>query len=166
MTNTKNILILAAVGIGAYLLLTKTAGAATVRPGAPMPGTRYPAGTVPGQVGTPQQQLDALNNGTLYGVGRFINGLFSGGGSAAAPSGGGYTTGQGTREILNDDIPGQAGYGWSYYTDGTSIGPDGTYYRDGVSIWTPPDAYAANPPGGYEQSTAALYSNDMYGEWN
>ncbi|MRR51282.1 MAG: hypothetical protein EG825_10265 [Rhodocyclaceae bacterium] len=27
--------------------------------------------------------------------------------------------------------------GWRYYTDGTVIGPDGTYYKDGNPIWWP-----------------------------
>lgn len=41
-----------------------------------------------------------------------------------------------TTEILN-----AAGLpfdnGWRYYSDGTSIGPDGAYYFGGQKIWTP-----------------------------
>jgi hypothetical protein len=33
-----------------------------------------------------------------------------------------------TSEINNTALPGQPGWGWKYYTDGTSIGPDGKYY--------------------------------------
>jgi len=32
--------------------------------------------------------------------------------------------------------PGDAGYGWKYFTDGTAINPDGTqYYQGGQLIW-------------------------------
>lgn len=162
MSNAKNLAILAAVGLGAYFLMTRM-GASGGSAIAARPGT---VGYMPpnSQQLQTRAQTDNLNNSTLYGVGRFINGLFSGG---SAPTGGGagnqYT---GTREIANDDLPGDAGYGWRYYSDGTSIGPDGTYYQNGQAIWSAPDALAINPPGGYEPSTAVLYSDDMYGSWN
>lgn len=163
--NSKNIAILAAVGIGAYFLMTRTAGAATVARPAGTVGYQTPNGV---QYMTPKQQTDALNNGALYSVGKFINGLFSGAGTGTPAAGGGRTVNPstGTTEIRNDDLPGQSGYGWRYYSDGTSIGPDGTYYQNGAAIWSAPDSVAVNPPGGYEQSTAALYTDEMYGSWN
>lgn len=27
--------------------------------------------------------------------------------------------------------------GWRYYTDGTAIGPDGKYYKEGALVWSP-----------------------------
>lgn len=41
------------------------------------------------------------------------------------------------KEIFNNDVPGQPGYGWKYYTDGTAIGPDGSYYKDNQKVWSP-----------------------------
>lgn len=165
MSNTKNLVILAAVGLGAYILLTRTAGAQTAARPVGTVGSMPPRGT---QVTPPRQQLDNLNNSALYNVGRFVNGLFSGGGNSTPATGGGRTVNPytGTTEIRNDDLPGQSGYGWRYYSDGTSIGPDGTYYQNGAAIWSAPDSVAVNPPGGYEQSTAILYSDDMYGSWD
>lgn len=26
--------------------------------------------------------------------------------------------------------------GWQYFTDGTAIGPDGSYYHNGVKVWS------------------------------
>lgn len=34
-------------------------------------------------------------------------------------------------------IPVAAPNGWQYYTDGTAISPDGTYYHNGVAVWWP-----------------------------
>ena len=40
-------------------------------------------------------------------------------------------------EIPNPAQPGQEGYGWRYFSDGTVISPDGEYYQDGEMIWSP-----------------------------
>lgn len=32
-------------------------------------------------------------------------------------------------EITNPSLPGQTGYGWRYFSNGTAIGPDGKYYN-------------------------------------
>ncbi|KRB70498.1 hypothetical protein [Noviherbaspirillum sp. Root189] len=37
-------------------------------------------------------------------------------------------------EIPNSALPGQNGYGWRYFSDGTAISPDGTYYLKGKVI--------------------------------
>lgn len=58
---------------------------------------------------------------------------------------------QETSVIQNSAEPGQPGYGWQYFSDGTQIDPDGNYYRDGEMIWSPesnlppPDAYDDSP---------------------
>jgi len=38
-------------------------------------------------------------------------------------------------EILNNDTPGQAGYGWRYFDNGVAISPNGIYYKNGVEVW-------------------------------
>lgn len=40
--------------------------------------------------------------------------------------------------IQNQALPGQPGWGWTYYTDGTAIDPQGCYYKDGAQVWCPP----------------------------
>lgn len=37
--------------------------------------------------------------------------------------------------------------GWNYYSDGTVISPDGTYYSGGEAIWSPASAGAADASG-------------------
>ena len=39
-------------------------------------------------------------------------------------------------EVLNGS-GGQFGNGWRYFSDGTSIGPDGSYYSGGNLVWSP-----------------------------
>lgn len=158
---TKQIAIFAAVGLGAYMLLSASKPGQARAPGtyAPIYPTRplNTVGNMPGM--TARQQLDATNNSLLYTAGRFLNGVFGGGsGSSQANSGA-------TRQISNDDVPGQPGYGWRYYSDGTTIGPDGSYYSGGNLVYTP-DSVAVNPPGGYEQPYTVDYTNDELIYWN
>jgi len=41
-------------------------------------------------------------------------------------------------EITNPALPGQTGYGWRYFSNGTAIGPDGKYYnQDGQVAYDP-----------------------------
>lgn len=42
-------------------------------------------------------------------------------------------------EVANSALPGQPGYGWSYYDNGTAISPDGEYYFNGELVWSPGD---------------------------
>lgn len=42
----------------------------------------------------------------------------------------------GISEIFTGAKAGQAGAGWRYFTDGTSIDPQGNYYMNGTIIWT------------------------------
>lgn len=41
------------------------------------------------------------------------------------------------KQIFNSATPGQEGWGWQYFTDGTAIGPDGSYYSNGQKVWSP-----------------------------
>lgn len=44
----------------------------------------------------------------------------------------------GATEIFNPSQPGQEGYGWRYYSDGTVIDPSGQYYdSSGNMVWSP-----------------------------
>jgi hypothetical protein len=49
-------------------------------------------------------------------------------------------TSEGAKEIVNNALPGQNGYGWKYYDNGTAISPDGKYYYQGNLVWSPGDA--------------------------
>lgn len=40
-------------------------------------------------------------------------------------------------EINNTALPGQEGWGWTYYSDGTAIDPNGVYYYQGARVWSP-----------------------------
>lgn len=40
-------------------------------------------------------------------------------------------------EISNTALPGQIGWGWKYYSDGTVIDPEGRYYYNGQLVWSP-----------------------------
>lgn len=40
-------------------------------------------------------------------------------------------------ELNNPAGQGEEGYGWQYFSDGTAISPDGTYYYQGEEVWTP-----------------------------
>lgn len=53
----------------------------------------------------------------------------NGGGQVNVPS---YT-----KQIFNTATAGQEGYGWQYFSDGTAIGPDGSYYQNGQKVWSP-----------------------------
>lgn len=39
-------------------------------------------------------------------------------------------------EISNGALPGQPGYAWRYYSDGTSISPAGDYYLNGNLVYS------------------------------
>src|SRR3990167_8736388 len=40
-------------------------------------------------------------------------------------------------QINNTALPGQEGWGWQYYSDGTAIDPSGQYYYQGALVWSP-----------------------------
>jgi hypothetical protein len=154
MSNTKQIAIIAAVGIGAFLFLRTSRAqqnAAAVYPygrqaPAPTPGT---AAYAQWQAAQTNAQLEQAKLGALYGIGKMVNGWF-GGGSNAGPGAGGMT--------------------------GT-VRPSTDY---GTGIYMPPDTFVANPPytityadqtgsniDGADPVSSAdsafLHSNDGYG---
>lgn len=64
--------------------------------------------------------------------------------AAAAGAGGQFKINQGTSlvesfssEVANGALPGQPGYGWKYYNNGTSIDPQGNYYFQVEKVWSP-----------------------------
>lgn len=40
--------------------------------------------------------------------------------------------------VPNTALPGQPGWAWQNFTDGTSIAPNGDYYMNGTLVWTAP----------------------------
>lgn len=64
--------------------------------------------------------------------------LFGGARAGVVTGAGPRPSTAGTREIITNAVPGSPGYGWRYFTDGTSISPDGIYYRNGEQIWPAP----------------------------
>lgn len=58
------------------------------------------------------------------------------GAASTAPAGGRFVSGS-PDAIINNALPGQIGYGWSYYTGGVAISPEGVYYKDGSEVWRP-----------------------------
>ena len=58
---------------------------------------------------------------------------------AKRATGGGTVLNQANRTaaIANTALPGQEGWGWQYFSDGTAIGPDGRYYLNGTEVYNP-----------------------------
>ena len=73
---------------------------------------------------------DYLNNYYDYGMGDSFSGDWS-------TSQWDWTQPEQATEIPNTALPGDIGYGWKYYSDGTTISPDGKYYYNGELAWTP-----------------------------
>lgn len=138
MTNEKNLLIFGLVAVAALWLMSQ--GRRAVNTVAP-PGVARP---VPGAATGADR---AAGLGALFGG---LGSLLSPGAVTAGPS-------RMPREIVNDDLPGQAGWGWNYYDNGTAIGPDGAYYFQGERVWAP-DSIAANVP-----SVMAYHDTAFYG---
>lgn len=157
MKQSHQLAIIAALGIGAYLLLRSGGAAAgTLRPVA----TTYPNGTAMQQpaAGSPayaqwlaaqqQAQLDTAKVNALYGIGRMVNGWFTGSGSSGMPT-----------------------------PSSGSMGPAGDFGTGGG--YTPPDMVAANTPFNEQYAvytdnisgmpslnssdSAFIHSNDGYG---
>lgn len=73
---------------------------------------------------------DYLNDYYDYGIGDTFSGDWS-------TSQWDWTQPEQATEIPNTALPGDVGYGWKYYSDGTAIGPDGKYYYKGELAWSP-----------------------------
>lgn len=128
---TENIVILAALGFGAFYL-TKRQAAPAYRPTNATPAQQ-------------QAQQQAQQTGSMIAQGvNAIRGIFGLGSTAAAATPSGYVN-----ALTNySQTPGQAGYGWQYYSDGTAINPQGEYFYGGEKVWSP-DAVAVNPANSY-----------------
>lgn len=64
-------------------------------------------------------------------------------------------------EIVNTATGDQNGAGWHYYSDGTIIGPDGTYYKNGSTVYIPDSAQV----GPVYKDTSPLDSNPNQIGW-
>lgn len=129
---TENIVVLAALGFGAFYLAKRQAG----------PG---------GRTINPQQQAgqQANQTGSLIAQGfNAFRGLFGGG--TSTPTNNGYTANPNyVRQVpTSNTSPNQPGYGWQFFDNGTSIDPNGAYFYGGERVWAP-DAVAINPPNSY-----------------
>ena len=124
---TENLVILAALGFGAFYL-SKRQAAPVYRP------TNASAA---------QQQAQQGSSMIAQGIGA-VGKLFGLGGTTAAAKPSGYV---GALQNYSQ-TPGQAGYGWQYFDNGTAINPQGEYFFGGAKVWAP-DAVAVNPPNSY-----------------
>lgn len=52
----------------------------------------------------------------------------------ASPPAGMNPSGNYTNAIGNNALPGQPGYGWDYYDNGTAISPEGQYFHEGQAV--------------------------------
>lgn len=141
----KNMLMLAALGIGAYWLATRKARAGQASALGASRGFFYS----PARASVSPGAQPTLGSNSLFSA---LGGLL-GGVVRSAPGMGGTT------EINNTATPGAAGWGWQYYSDGVAISPDGTYYKNGQEVWTPgsssSDGVAVNPANGYSTAGAS-----------
>lgn len=76
----------------------------------------------------------------LYLISKMIN---KPGGVVMRPPSGGGTAGSlnnngspPVTEITNTALPGQTGWAWRYYSDGTAIDPQGNYYFQGQKVYS------------------------------
>lgn len=79
--------------------------------------------------------------GWSNGFGSMTGGTILGGGNNGSISwnpstGSGYDY---VNMIFNQANPGDPGFGWSYYDNGTAIDPSGNYYFQGEQVWSPDD---------------------------
>ena len=61
----------------------------------------------------------------------------AGAGAASLNNGGQVNVPNYTKQIFNTATKGTPGFGWQYFSDGTAIGPDGSYYLQGQKVWSP-----------------------------
>lgn len=75
--------------------------------------------------------------GGVYAVYKLTARARSGGGTAGTLNNNGNVNATVAAAVYNSALPGQEGWGWQYYSDGTAIGPDGSYYLNGTKVWSP-----------------------------
>jgi len=104
--------------------------------------TQVPTTTTQSASLSPLSQLQSLGNylgmtpGQMVGAaGNAVTGLL---GSLFGTN----TSNSAVSSIPNTSTEGQPGYGWQYFSDGTSISPTGQYYQGGSLIYDP-----SNPSG-------------------
>lgn len=75
----------------------------------------------------------------LYLVARTVKGgSLMGGGAAPTATGAARSSAINAPSLIaNTALPGQPGWAWQYFTDGTSIGPDGKYYSGSTEVYDP-----------------------------
>lgn len=78
----------------------------------------------------------AVGLALVYGMTRRSTGTQSGMGFLAPSTGTAQTLNNyGTATVPNTALPGQPGWAWQYFTDGTAIAPNGDYYHNGTLVW-------------------------------
>lgn len=78
----------------------------------------------------------------------------------------GYQDPSEVTEIDNPTTPGQAGYGWKYYSDGTAISPQGEYYYQGEKVWGPSGGGILDRlGGGVASALKAAFTKDGKVDW-
>jgi len=105
--------------------------------------TQVPTTTTQSASLSPLSQLQSLGNylgmtpGQMVGAaGNAVTGILGSLFGNTSPSTGAVSS------IPNTSTEGQPGYGWQYFSDGTSISPTGQYYQGGTLIYDP-----SNPSG-------------------
>jgi hypothetical protein len=73
----------------------------------------------------------------LYYVTKMTRPKVTASGADSLNNGGAVNVPSYTKSIFNTALPGQEGWGWQYFNDGTAIGPDGSYYTNGQKVWSP-----------------------------
>jgi hypothetical protein len=102
---------------------------------------------------------DYLNNYYDYGMGDTFSGDWS-------TSQWDWTQPEQATEIPNTALPGQTGYGWKYYSDGTAIGPDGKYYYKGELAWSPEGGGILSSLGqGVANALKGAFTKDGKTDW-
>ncbi len=138
---TEAALILAAAGL--YLLTQRKAVAQVL--GQPVTTSSIQP---PKIVSYMQQPSAAAQYGSLQATGNsgqaspvtaginFLTALVNKGASSAVSQASPYDT-TGMRISNGDTSPTDPAYGWQYFTGGTAIAPNGTYYQNGEEVWHP-----------------------------
>lgn len=78
-----------------------------------------------------------------------------------------YQSPEQVTEISNTALPGEPGYGWKYYSDGTAVAPSGSYYYQGQQVWSPSGGGILDKLGGGVASAlkAAFTKPDGSVDW-
>lgn len=72
--------------------------------------------------------------GVVVAAGYYMNRRNGGAGLSLSPT---VRVSGSPDQIIGGALPGQPGWGWQYFTDGTAISPEGIYYLNGREVWRP-----------------------------